>query len=92
MEPQYCADEGCVKHTEHRGGRFLYSVSEKKTFCEDCYGLHIVKTPGRNMWDYYSTHFDGTPRYIGSLQNMRKLEKQFGVSNQAANNMTKNWD
>lgn len=91
MEPQYCADESCVKHTEHRGGRFLYSTTDGKTYCEECFGLHRVHNEGKNLWDYHTTHFDGTKRYIGSLQNMRKLEKQFGVSNHAANFMTRNW-
>jgi hypothetical protein len=91
MEPQFCAEVSCVKHTEHRGGRFFYSVSDGKTYCEDCYGLHVIPEPGKNLWDYHTTHFDGKNRYIGSLQNMRKLEKQFGVSNQAANDYTRNW-
>lgn len=91
MEPQYCANPDCVKHTEHRGGRFMYSVTEGKTFCEDCFGMAFVGNPGKNLWDYHTTHLDGQRRYVGSLQNMRKLEKQFGVANQAANNMTRNW-
>lgn len=91
MQPQFCADESCIKHTEHRGGRFLYSSADGKTYCEDCYGLHTVREPGKNLWDYYTTHLDGQKRYIGSLQNMRKLEREFGVSNQAANNDVRNW-
>jgi hypothetical protein len=47
--------------------------------------------PGKNLWDYSTTHFDGQKRYIGSLANMRKLEQQFGVSNQAANFMEGSW-
>jgi hypothetical protein len=69
----------------------MYSVEEGKTFCEDCYGMAFVGNPGRNLWDYSTTHFDGKKRYIGSLENMRKLEKQFGVSSVAANDYTRNW-
>lgn len=91
MEPQYCANPDCVKHTEHRGGRFLYSVTEGKTFCEDCFHMAIVANPGRNLWDYYTSHPTGKREYVGSLANMRKIEKASGTSNFAANYETKNW-
>lgn len=86
-----CSNPKCGKHTEYMGGKFRYDVAEKKFYCEDCFGIFSVKNEGLNLWDYSTTHFDGHKRYIGSLANMRKLEKEFGVSNQAANYRESNW-
>lgn len=90
MEPQYCADEDCVKHTEHRGGRFRYSVAEGKTYCEECFGLHMIHNDGKNLWDFTTTHFTGSPVHVKNLGHLRQLERQHGVSNQLANNYERN--
>lgn len=90
FKPQYCAQESCPKHTQRLGGTFRVA-GDGKTYCEDCFAICGVREPGKNLWDYSTTHFDGKPQYIGSLANMRRLEKKYGVSNQAANDYTRNW-
>jgi hypothetical protein len=87
----FCDNTQCPRHTEYSGGRFVFHQGDKKWYCAECTKIRAVMNPGKALWDYSTTHFDGQKRYIGSLANMRKLEQQFGVSNQAANFMEGSW-
>lgn len=89
---QYCANESCPKHTVASGGRFIYSREQSKFFCEDCFHIPAVLNSAKNLWDFTTTHLDGNPIHVRSLEHMRQLEKQFGVSNHAANHMESQWN
>ena len=91
MEPQFCANPNCPKHTVHTGGKFRVRLEDRKTFCEDCYCPVVVANSGKNLWDFTTTHFDATPVHVRSLAHLRELEKKHGVSNHAANYETRNW-
>jgi hypothetical protein len=92
MQPQFCANKNCKKHTVHTGGRFRFKVSTGETFCEDCFTVAIQFDSAKNLYDYTTTHFNGEKIHIRDKNHMRKLEKQFGVSSVIANNMERNWD
>ena len=83
-----CSNENCVKHTEG-GGKFR--LVHGKWYCSDCAGNDTVLNPGRNLWDFTTTHFNGEPIHVTSLGHLRRLEKQYGCSNFAANNDSRNW-
>lgn len=91
MEPQYCANPECVKHTERRGGKFRVRPSDGATFCEDCWWNAGTPEPGKDRWNFVTTHFDGTPVHVKGLAHLRQLEKQHGVSNHAANFDERHW-
>jgi len=85
----FCENPRCPRSSES-GGRFRL-VGGKWLCYPGCAENTDVLTPGKNLWDYSTTHFDGKPTYIGSLANMRRLEKLHGVSNVAANFSERNW-
>ena len=87
-----CANSECRWHDEVKGGYFTYSHKYHGFVCGDCLFVKPVLNPGKNLYDYSTTHFDGKKRYIGSLENMRRLEKDFGVSSVVANNDHAHWD
>ena len=90
MEPTFCANPECIRHTQHCGGKFR--MVGGKWYCyPGCAENLAVMNPGKALWDFTTTHFDGHPRKVKSLGHLRQLERQFGVSNWAANNMEKNW-
>jgi hypothetical protein len=47
---------------------------------------------GKNLWDFTTTHFNGERVHVKSLNHLRQLEKKFGCSNVAANNMSSRWN
>jgi hypothetical protein len=87
MEHQFCANTFCVKHSEHRGGRFM--VVDGQTYCSECAGQHVPQT-SRNLWDFVTSHGDGVRTHIKSLGELRAYEKRTGTSNQLANYSEKN--
>lgn len=89
----YCAREGCVAHTEDRGGRKIFNKADSQWYCEDCLPVQVVMNDGKNLWDFHTSHpyADGRKVYVGSLANMRRIERESGTSNQAANDYTRNW-
>jgi hypothetical protein len=92
MEPQYCAEESCPKHRIHTGGKFSVRLSDGKTFCEDCFQWAGTGASCKNLWEFTTTHFDGTPVRVRGLHHLRQLEKQYGVSSHAANYDQRNWE
>jgi len=90
MEPCYCSNPSCPKHTVHSGGKF--KLVNKQWFCSECAGnAGAIMNPGKNLFDFVTTHFDGTPVHVKGLGHLRQLEKKFGVSNHAANYDERHW-
>jgi hypothetical protein len=87
-----CSNTECPKHTEYKGGHFIYSPERKAWFCDECFRSRPVLNDGRALWDFTTTHFNGEPIHVTSLAHLRQLEQQYGCSNHAANNMEKNWN
>ena len=87
-----CDNPECRWHNEPKGGHLTYSAKYRGFVCEDCQFVKPVLNSGKNLYDYSTTHLDGQKRYIGSLENMRRLEKEFGVSSVVANNDQAHWD
>lgn len=88
---QYCANENCPKHTVKSGGEFIYSMEKRAFYCKDCFHTPAIMNPGKNLWEFTTTHFTGEPVHVKSLAHLRQLEKQYGVSNHAANHMESGW-
>ena len=84
-----CANPECALHTETRGGKFR--MVDGRWFCERCAPGGVIMEPGKNRFDFVTTHFDGTPVHVKGLAHLRQLEKQYGVSNHAANYDEKHW-
>lgn len=82
----FCGNENCVAHTEDRGGRKVFNKADGKWYCDGCFTVATVAEPGRNLWDFTTTHFTGERTHVKSLGHLRQLEKQYGCSNQLANN------
>ena len=78
-----CASESCKRHTEYTGGKFR--LVNGQWYCHDCWGMTGSANPAKNLWDFTTTHFDGKPTHVKSLAHLHQLEKQYGVSNFAAN-------
>lgn len=91
MESMRCANQNCVKASEHRGGRFRFVGG--KWYCADCaeWAGGVIMNSGKNLWDFTTTHMTGQPIHVRSLAHLRQLEKQHGVSNFAANHDQRNW-
>ena len=89
----YCATEDCRWHKEKKGGNF--EMRDGKLFCSDCIEERrcapVIGQTCANLWDFTTTHINGEKIHIKSLGQLRRLEKQYGLSNQAANNMERNW-
>jgi len=90
MEKMFCANETCPLHTEHRGGEFR--LVDGKWYCKPCSRTVGTSQTCKDLWNFTTTHLDGTPVKVKSLAHMRQLEKQYGVSNCVANNDQRNWD
>lgn len=88
----YCANPQCPKHTTYSGGEFVYSNEKRAFFCKDCFYTPAIMNPGKNLWEFTTTHFTGQPIHVKSLNHLRELEKQYGVSNHAANHMERQWN
>ena len=86
-----CSNENCPRHTDYRGGRFVYSVDRKAWFCQDCINLRPVMNEGMALWDFTTTHFNGEAIHVKGLSHLRQLERQFGCSNHAANYEESKW-
>lgn len=91
MEKQFCDNQACKKHTVHMGGKFRVRLSDRKTFCEDCFHLEVVMSPGKNLWQFTTTHFTGYPVEVKSGGHLDALCRQHGVSNHAREHMERNW-
>lgn len=89
FKPSFCANTDCIRHTEHRGGKFRFING--KEYCMDCSENQAVMNPGKELWSFTTTHFDGHPVKVKSLSHLRQLEKQYGCSNHAANYDQRNW-
>jgi len=85
-----CANEDCPKSKKHVGGRFRNFHG--KWFCEECAQIQGVMNPGKDLWSFTTRHLNGDPIKVKSLAHLRQLEKQYGVSNQAANYDERHWD
>lgn len=81
----YCANENCIRHTDYSGGRFRYSPQDSLWYCEECYATRYMGEPGKNLWDFVTSHGDGQRTHIRSLKELRAYEKRTGTSNQLAN-------
>lgn len=91
IEPQFCANKNCIKHTEHRGGVFRFKVSTGETFCEDCFRPGVQMNPGMELYDFTTTHLNGERIHVRGKAHLQQLERKFGVSHQQLNNMERNW-
>jgi len=89
---QRCANSQCPKHTEPRGGEFIYSREKREWFCKDCFYIPTVFNEGKNLWEFTTTHFNGEAIHVKSLSHLRELERQYGCSNHAANHMESQWN
>lgn len=89
FEETRCSNQHCVRNREHRGGR--YRLIGGKWYCHECGPEAVVANPGKNLWDFETTHFNGERTHVRSLNHLRQLEKKFGVSNHAANNYERSW-
>jgi len=87
MTKMHCANNLCIKHTEHRGGKF--KLVQGQWYCEDC-SASVMPTSCRALWDMVTTHGDGQRTHIKSAADMRAYEKKHGVSNQLFNNWERN--
>ena len=92
MEAQFCANENCLKHTEHCGGRFIFNSKDGKTYCADCHRVRVVMNDGRNLYDFTTTHFDGSLVHVRSKLHLRECERKYGVSSCVANMEQSHWD
>ena len=93
FEKTYCANSACIKHTEYRGGEFVYSAEHKAFFCKDCFKSAPAVLPMcRDRWNFTTTHFNGQPIRVHGQAHLRQLEKQYGVSSHALNYDSRNWD
>jgi hypothetical protein len=86
-----CSNDNCISHKQDRGGRKRYSPVDKQWYCEECFQVKEVQTPGKPLWDMVTTHGDGKPTHIRSAADMRSYEKKHGVSNFAFNNYQSKW-
>jgi hypothetical protein len=84
-----CSNPECPKSKEWSGGKFR--LIRGKWYCVDCAEWAGSGQTCKNLWDMVTTHLNGQPIHVKSLAHMRQLEKQFGVSNWAANNDQRNW-
>lgn len=87
-----CANQSCVKASEHRGGRFKFVAG--KWYCVDCAewaGNGVVMSPGKNLWDFKTTHFNGKEIHVKSGAHLDQLCREHGVSNHARENYERNW-
>lgn len=91
IEPQFCANKNCIKHTEHRGGVFRFKVATRETFCEDCFRPAVQLDGCRELYDIVTTHVNGERMHIRGKAQMREVEKKYGVSHHISNNDQKNW-
>lgn len=89
---QRCANGDCPKHTIHTGGEFIYSAEKRAWFCKDCFYVPTVLNPGKNLWEFTTTHLTGQPVQVKGLAHLRQLEREHGVSSHAANNMESSWN
>lgn len=87
-----CANPDCRWHTEVKGGTFNYSSERRGFFCDECFHEVPVSTPGKNLWDFTTTHLTGKPIHITSVRQLDRLCRQYGVSNQAREMNQSNWD
>lgn len=88
----FCANEGCPKHLTKSGGEFIYSREKSAFFCKECFqAAPAVMNDCQDRWHFTTTHFNGQRVEVKGLSHLRQLEKQFGVSNHAANNDQRNW-
>ena len=88
---QRCGNPDCPKHHTNCGGEFMYSREKRDWFCKDCFYVPAVLNPGKNLWEFTTSHFTGQPIQVKGLEHLRQLEKEYGCSNHVANNMEKNW-
>lgn len=88
----YCGNPDCRWHTEVKGGSFTYSAERRAFFCEDCFYWRPQLNDCKNLWDFTTTHFNGEKIHVRDGAHLDQLCKQFGVSNQARENMERNWD
>jgi hypothetical protein len=93
FQKSFCANPGCRWHTEEKGGHFTYSPIRRGMFCDDCFNAPPpVLNPGKNLWNYTTTHFNGERIEIKDGAHLDRLCRQFGVSNQARENMESHWN
>jgi hypothetical protein len=85
-----CANVNCICHTEDRGGRKVFNKADGQWYCDGCFQVVTPGEPGKALWDFTTTHFDGNKVHVKSLAHLRQLEKKHGVSNQLANNYERN--
>jgi hypothetical protein len=87
-----CSNPECPQHTAegYKGGKF--KLVGGKWYCTGCAEwAGGTPNPAKNLWDFTTTHLNGRPVHIRSLAHMRQLEKQYGVSNHAANYDQAKW-
>ena len=85
MEPTFCANPECIRHTQHCGGKFR--MVGGKWYCyPGCAENLAVMSSGKNLWDFTTTHFTGYPVHVKSGAHLDQLCRQHGVSNHAREN------
>lgn len=91
IEPQYCANEVCIKHTERRGGKFRYNSHNGKTYCEDCFRPEVQFDGAKELYEFSTTHLTGERIHVRGKAHLRELERKHGVSHQQLNNYERSW-
>jgi rubredoxin len=85
-QPQPTACKSCGQ----TGGKFR--LVGKDWLCPKCTdGSGVLKNAGKNLWDFTTSNFNGQPIHVKSGRHLDQLCKQFGVSNFARENYTRNW-
>jgi hypothetical protein len=91
VEKSYCANESCPKHRVYSGGKFTVRLSDGKTFCSDCFQWAGTGQTCKDLWNFVTPHFTGYPVHVKGLSHLRRLEREHGCSNHAANYDQRNW-
>ena len=89
----FCSEPNCRWHTEVKGGHFYYSAERRGMYCDDCFNAPPpVLNPGKELWHFTTTHFNGEKIEVKDGAHLDRLCRQFGVSNQARENMQSHWN
>lgn len=90
----YCANEGCLKHTVYSGGGFVYSAERQAFLCTDCFYSRgrVLPNVAKSAFDFVTTTITGKPVHVESMQHLQRLEKEHGCSSVVLNENRSNWD
>ena len=91
-QKSYCANESCSKHTTYTGGTFVFSLENRKLYCEDCFHVKPQLNDCKELYSFTTTHLNGKPIEVRGKAHLQQLEKEFGVSHHQLNNDEAHWN